>query len=698
MNLSLRSKLLGIFLLAGLLPLAVAVTLIWTMGYRHRIQEEGIRFQSEAVHVAAMLEMLTREGIGHLRDILVLGDIAAHASAARPVPADGATALDARWSRLDSQAPEVAAVTENPLAARLRAFQEANPLFAEILVADRAGHLAAATNKTTDYEQGDESWWRQAMELRPGEAVLEGLAVDQSSGVFSLDIAMPVFAPGEKTPAGVIKGVLNISPFFADVPVFDADRTVQAEVVRNDGRAVLRIADDKFRPETGGVSLMAREHLLTDRAGWFIDPLQSGAPRSMVGQAPFHLLGVFSPGSGISGPMFHVIVHRPAAEIVAPLRQRTIMLLAAGSGGILLCVLAGVLFVQRGVLRPIETLRRAAAAVAATVSRANARASASAKQSPAVRELATIRTGDEIEELARDFTAMAARLLDYQSDLQREIAAKTAEIQRDLDLARDFQQAFLPRTYPRVCSGRDALTLEFHHIYHAASTVSGDFFDLVELDDRSVGVLVADVMGHGTRSALVTAILRTILQSLARSVKDPGHFLELLNRHFCDTMRQTDQLIFVSAAYVVIDTEEGTLACASAGHPSPILANRDTGEIDSFFHFLKNNPALGLFPSASYTVFTRRMRANDVLLLFTDGVIEALNEHDEDFGRRGLEEALARNLGRDLPALGNAILEEVLDFTGHHPPEDDICLVAVEAVPVANAAALQQARASTDAR
>ena len=87
-------------------------------------------------------------------------------------------------------------------------------------------------------------------------------------------------------------------------------------------------------------------------------------------------------------------------------------------------------------------------------------------------------------------------------------------------------------------------------------SVSGDFFDVIKLNDHCAGVLIADVMGHGTRSALVTAILRTLLQGLAKTGEDPGLFLSLLNSNFYDTMKRTDQLIFVSACLVVFDARK----------------------------------------------------------------------------------------------------------------------------------------------
>ncbi len=120
---------------------------------------------------------------------------------------------------------------------------------------------------------------------------------------------------------------------------------------------------------------------------------------------------------------------------------------------------------------------------------------------------------------------MSARLLRYQEDLRAEIAEKTAEIQRDLDMARDFQQAFLPRDYPRVPTDAEEgrLALNFHHVFRAAMSVSGDFLDVIKVNDHCAGVLHR--RRHGPRhplGALVTAILRTLLHGLAKTGEDSG--------------------------------------------------------------------------------------------------------------------------------------------------------------------------------
>jgi serine phosphatase RsbU (regulator of sigma subunit) len=278
---------------------------------------------------------------------------------------------------------------------------------------------------------------------------------------------------------------------------------------------------------------------------------------------------------------------------------------------------------------------------------------------------------------------MALRVLSYQDHLEREIALRTAEIQSDLALAREFQQALLPHDYPAVGGngGPGGCGLQFHHLYRPAASLSGDFFDVLKLSENRVGVFVADVMGHGTRSALVTAILRTLLPEVARSAADPGDVLAALNARFVESLDHTGQKVFVSGIYLVADVEAGTVRFASAGHPSPLVVNRSTGTVSALFDRLRHNPALGLFPGVSYETFRRPLLMTDLFVFYTDGVVEAVDDRDEEFGRERLEEVMSRHRMADAAGLAGAVGTSVSRFLGGRPAADDICLVVMEVLP-----------------
>lgn len=673
---SLRTKLTGVIVLAGTLLLLVGLGVIWTMGYRQRLAAQGDKFQSEAAHVAYGIGNVIEQSINSLQGLLVAADIPALAQSTAVLP-EPARVIEARWASLSENSIELEVILKNALSDKLRTFQTYDSLYSEILVADAQGRLIAATGKVSDYDQSDESWWQQAMKRRPGEAVLEGLAVDESSHTFSFDISLPLFTKNGGAPIGVMKAVINASPLFATVPVFTSDSDALGEVTQSDGRILLKLKDSRFQPSEGAVPLDMSRLKYADRPGWFVTK-DGDIPGRMIGYAPVSVLGVYRDGQ-ISGDSFFVFVSQPASEVLAPLRQRTAALMLVGAMIIILSAGVGILLAQRNIMEPIEALRGASGALIRSVE--NRGDTAAVEQ--ALDDVAMIRTDDEMEDLASDFTVMATKLLRYQEELKSEIRAKTAEIQRDLDMAREFQQAFFPRDYPLIPSKgqSDGLTLNFHHIYQAAMSVSGDFFDVVKLDDHRAGVLVADVMGHGTRSALVTAILRTLLHGLASAADDPALFLQHLNRHFHRTLRQAEQLVFVTACFVIFDTRNALIRCASAGHPSPLMGNRRTGQVEELYLTLRGNPALGLFQESDYSTFERPLQQDDIFVFYTDGVVETMNRRDEFYGKERLMSAMRRNLKRDLGTFTQVVLEDVQAFSEYQSPIDDLCLVSVEAVP-----------------
>jgi serine phosphatase RsbU (regulator of sigma subunit) len=380
------------------------------------------------------------------------------------------------------------------------------------------------------------------------------------------------------------------------------------------------------------------------------------------------------------------MAYRDEATVMAPIEERLRWLsfwgLALGGGFILL----GYYIASQKIIAPLGSLRQAAHAISQTVESAEENQSAHSKF-PASRESNTllqavkaIRTGDEIEDLANEFRFMGQRILSYQEKLETKIAEKTEEIQRDLDFARQFQVNLMPQRYPEVPprSKHPALGLNFHHVYRPASTVGGDFFNVLKLDDTKAGIFIADVMGHGARSALVTAIIATLLQEIEKSTVNPAEALELLNHHFYKVVHTTGDVLFVSAFYLILDLEAMTATYASAGHPSPLLLEQETGNVVELTPHLHNNPALGLFEHRTYELFQRPIKNRDVFLLFTDGLVEVMNSHDEEFGSQRLKKLIEANQREDLTHLADRMVDAAIAFAGNEGPSDDICLVGVE--------------------
>lgn len=387
-------------------------------------------------------------------------------------------------------------------------------------------------------------------------------------------------------------------------------------------------------------------------------------------------------------PTAHILLSSRREDVVGPLRRRFLQIGGAAAAVLLLCTLAGFHLIHRDILRPLAVLREAARSVSAS---AGLRWPEKTGQENAGRDLTTehlenisrIRTGDEIEALAGDLGAMSRRVLSYQHELENEVAFKTSVIQEELELARQFQHALLPARYPQIPPDAVAnpLRLKFAHFYQPAFTVGGDFFDLIELDANRAGILIADVMGHGARSALVTAILRALVRNHTADAGDPGVFLADLNRHLHEIISRSGQTLFVTAFFLVLDTRECRASWAVAGHPAPLRVRRGSGKYPApLWDGPHHQPALGLVPDAAFQTQESELHAGDVFLLFTDGASEAENPAGEIFGIKRLAASLDEALDGPMAAMPAKIVCDVSAFQRRQAYEDDVCIVTVEVV------------------
>ena len=265
-------------------------------------------------------------------------------------------------------------------------------------------------------------------------------------------------------------------------------------------------------------------------------------------------------------------------------------------------------------------------------------------------------------------------------DLQKEYTAHSHEMQRDLNLAREFQQAYMDRPYPKVpavhLEGR--LRLEFYHRYAPALALGGDFYNIMTLGPDAAGIFIADVMGHGTRSALITAIMRTLIDDLEPLGRNARHFLTEMNRQFCQLLKSVPNPLFASAFYLVADTTARVATYASAGHPAPFHIRRSMGRVTRLEVPMPRGAALGLVPDEKYTGGYCRLIDGDVFVFFTDGVHEAHNIHGEEFGIARMEDVLRKLMYRSGKEIVDGLMDAIGNFVSYEPIMDDICIVAVE--------------------
>jgi serine phosphatase RsbU (regulator of sigma subunit) len=263
-----------------------------------------------------------------------------------------------------------------------------------------------------------------------------------------------------------------------------------------------------------------------------------------------------------------------------------------------------------------------------------------------------------------------------------ELREKNSQLESDFNMAREIQQIFLPDqypTFPHSVAPEDS-ALKFSHRYIPAQAVGGDFFDIFAITDSTAGVFVCDVMGHGMRAALITAIMRGLIEELMPVAADAGRFLTEINRSLRAILRRTREPFLATAFYAVADSAAGELRFANAGHPSPFRLQRDVNEVHTLKEYdSRHGPALGLFEKTDYPTCHCPFAPNDFVFLFTDGIYEMTNAGGEEYGQERLLQAVRKRILKPPEELFEELLAEAQEFSGSREFEDDVCLVGVEA-------------------
>ena len=268
---------------------------------------------------------------------------------------------------------------------------------------------------------------------------------------------------------------------------------------------------------------------------------------------------------------------------------------------------------------------------------------------------------------------------------REELRRRNEMMEEDLKMANEIQLAMLPQLFPVFPAGvapADSL-LRFCHRYTPTGTVGGDFFNVFQISPTKAGVFICDVMGHGVRSALVTAMIRALVEELRTDTSDPGQLLTIINRDIRNILKQTGSPLFTTAFCLVVDVEKRTYSFSNAGHPKPFLINRLTRTAERIKETDgKRRPALGLIADSGYPTFEIPMKAGDSIMLFTDGVFEVEGPGEMLYSQEMLLELVRRHAAQPCPEIFDTILRELKGFMAQELFEDDICLVGVDVAEV----------------
>ena len=241
---------------------------------------------------------------------------------------------------------------------------------------------------------------------------------------------------------------------------------------------------------------------------------------------------------------------------------------------------------------------------------------------------------------------------------------KLVALQNELDVASKIQQGILPTSFP------EGEGFEVYGNMAPARNVGGDFFDVVLLENDRLGLAVADVSDKGVPAALFMMSSRTLLKGAAIGRGAPGEVLSEVN----DLLTEDNEaFMFVTVVYAVYDPDSGVVTYANGGHNNPLLVHAD-GTSEELP--MTGGIALGVMPGLEYKESEVTLAQGDSLILYTDGVSEAMNSEGEEFGVDRLREIFTKNPPTSARGTNEAILQAVHDFAGDTPQSDDVtCLV-----------------------
>jgi sigma-B regulation protein RsbU (phosphoserine phosphatase) len=251
-------------------------------------------------------------------------------------------------------------------------------------------------------------------------------------------------------------------------------------------------------------------------------------------------------------------------------------------------------------------------------------------------------------------------------------ANEKKRLDHDLEIARDIQRILLPAQAP-VLDGFQISGLNI-----PARQVSGDYFDYIKIDDERLGVAIADVSGKGVPASIIMAICRSVLRSQATGNSSPAEVLQKVNRQLYPDIKED---MFISMAYLVLDHVRGEVVLARAGHDAPLLYDAETQTVSTI---KARGMVLGIDSGSVFdritTDFAVPLKRGDCLLLYTDGVTEALDAKGDEFGPERMVASVRANAPDGAAAIITRLIDEVRSFVGTTPQNDDITLIVIRKI------------------
>ena len=263
----------------------------------------------------------------------------------------------------------------------------------------------------------------------------------------------------------------------------------------------------------------------------------------------------------------------------------------------------------------------------------------------------------------------AIEQISYVHQMQKE-HTQLESLKGDLAIASEIQQAILPRVFPPFPDL--AQKIDIAASMTPAKDVGGDFYDLFRIDDNRVGFVIADVSGKGIPAAIFMAVSRTLIRATGIRGGSPADCITYSNRLLA---QESVDCMFVTVFYGIIDVNTGEVTYCNAGHNPPYIL-KHKGDISPLP--MSTDPMAGAIDGITYHEGTLKLEKGDALVMFTDGVTEAMSTANEEFGEQRLEDTLEDVAMHNCQQMVDAIKADVAAFAGEAEQSDDITVLALK--------------------
>ncbi len=270
--------------------------------------------------------------------------------------------------------------------------------------------------------------------------------------------------------------------------------------------------------------------------------------------------------------------------------------------------------------------------------------------------------------LAQALAAQASVPIHYAG--MQEALEEKRQLDHDMQIAQQIQSSLLPQELPKFPG------IQLAAFNHPALDIGGDYYDCINIDDKHIGLAIADVSGKGIGGALMMAVCRSVLRVNAPNVIDPSSMLCSLNKTLSSNLAED---MFITMLYMVINLETHQFSYARAGHEAPILIRNGEAKAEQYE---SAGIAIGLVDDETFAavIETRNISLHDgdVVVTYTDGITEAMNSAGEEWGTKPLALAVEKMADASATDLLNAIRQDVLNFTGNNRQSDDMTMLALK--------------------